>query len=430
MKKLIAAGAAAAATITTVGVVALTGGDGSQTDSAAPSVVAPGASWQAACAAAAPGDTIQVASGIHAAQTLTCRKDGRVTFEFEPGAVVNGLTLVGAKGIVLGGIVNTGLFTLRPSPVRGTTAADALLTEDVQVVNPTLKTFLLRNVDGVRFTGGTVGGHNVSVSGLGVPKIGGYPSTPYRPSRNIVIDGTAFLDIIRTVVGSTHAECLFFDGGTDGVDVIGAWFSNCGVFDIFYGPSSAGGIANVTVRDSLLDVPRDTVGGPAPSAINVKGGATNLRFIGNSILGAIRLDGAAYPGLVRERNAFSGFVSASTAPCDLNDCFRNDLHVLSGPDGVPVGGSPPPPTTTAPPPATTAPPATTEPPPPPATTTPPPTTEPPPATTAPEESLSQREIEAKTRLRMLVLARRAAGWTWARVKVTAVWAAFIELGGR
>ena len=314
----------------------------------------------AAYEAAQPGDTITIPPGSYPAETLTGSKAVIVKAQ---GASFAGLLLSGVKNLTLDGVTVSGLFTMRASPLKGTVDGDAVLTENVTVTNADLKTFLFRNVRNVTLRDSQVGGQNVSTSGLGVPKVGGYPSSPYRPSSGVVLERVFFHDIIRTVTGDTHAECLFIDGGTDGVTIRGSSFTNCGVFDIFGGPSSAGPISNVTIEANLLDVPRDTVGGPAASAMNFKGGATNVVIRQNSILGNVRFDDASYPGRVMDNNAFSGFVSASEAPCDLSACYRNDLRVASGSGGVP--GTSPPPTTTEPPP-------TSPPPPPPPSTTPPP----------------------------------------------------------
>ncbi len=345
----ISVAAVAAGAVALVGVNQLTGSSDSWKGSLNASIVA-----------ASSGDTITVPAGSYPSETIA--PEAKTIRVEAAGATFGSLTLTGVKNLTLNGITVNGLFTLRASPVLGTVSAASLRTANVLVSNASLKTFLFRNVDGVALLDSQVGGTNQSLPGCGsttspcgVAKIGGYPSAvgaPYMPSTNVVIDNVFFHDIIRTVTGTAHAECLFFDGGTDGVKVTDSWFTNCGVFDIFGGPSSAGGIANVTVDSNLLDVPRDTVGGAAPSATNFKGGATNLVFRQNSVLGGLRFDTASYPGLVKERNAFAGFVSASVAPCDLTACYRNDLHVTAGTDGVPVS-TPPTPVTTETTPTTT-----------------------------------------------------------------------------
>lgn len=359
------------------------------------------ASWKgtlnSSIAAAADGDTITVPAGTYPGETIS--PSSKEILVRAPDATFSGLTFTGVKNLTIDGINVTGTFFMRPFPVLGTVNNTSQLPENVVVQNAKLKVFLLRNAINVTLKDSSVGGQNVSTSGLSVPKIGGYTpatGTPYKPSKGIVIDNVLFHDIIRTVVGSTHAECLFIDGGTDGVIIRNSTFTNCGVFDIFGGPSSAGGIANVSIEGNLLDIPRDTIGAPAASAINFKGGNSNLVIKNNSILGIVRVDSAAYPGLLLQDNAIDNgtnpyncslvpasafvsntmttacggtgnilvtgtpFVSASRALCGPQpwdgSCYRNDLHVISGSDGVPVVVTPPPVTTETvpdPPPVTT-----------------------------------------------------------------------------
>jgi len=375
MNKTLAGGITAviAATVAVVGVTQLTGSEAS--------------SWKgtlnASIQQAVSGDTIVVPPGTYPGETIS--PEAKTLTVAAAGATFGGLTFTGVQNLTVDGITVTGGLSIRPFPVLGTVNNTSQLPTNIVVENADLKVFTLRNAVNVTLRDSSVGGQNVSTSGLSVPKIGGYApatGTPYKPSSGIVIERVSFHDIIRTVQGSTHAECLFIDGGTDGVVISDSSFTNCGVFDVFGGPSSAGGISGVTLERNLLDVPRDTVGGAAPSAINFKGGNTDLIIKNNSILGVVRVDAASYPGLLVQDNAINNgsgfgvcslvpaasfvantmtttcggvgniqalppFVSAVTVPCGLQpwdgSCYRNDLHVTSGLDGVPV---PPPPAVT------------------------------------------------------------------------------------
>lgn len=332
------------------------------------------ATWQgsfdASYQAASPGDTIVVPAGTYGAQTINydpakAGATSRVVFAAD-GVSVGGLELRGVQHMEVRGLRVDGLWNVRPSTGSSWTAASKP-SADLVFSGMTAQTFLFRNVDGLLLRDSTIGNQDASFDNLGPPKIGAYePSgTSAKPSTNVTIRNVAFRDLIRTVVGGPHAECLYLDQGIDGLLVEGSSFTNCAVFDVFMGDGPVGGIdvRNVVFDANLMDVPRDVDGTALPSVFDFKGGGTNITLRGNSILGNIRRDEAAYPGWVTTKNAIGGtggsgsdvmaadpgFVSASKAPCNIASCFRNDLHVLAGSlagragAGVPVQGGPPPP---------------------------------------------------------------------------------------
>jgi hypothetical protein len=270
---------------------------------------------------------------------------------------MNGTQHLEIRGLTIGG-----LWNVRPSTGNSWTPSSKPAA-DLVFSGLVAKTFLWRNVVGLTLSDSKIGGQNVSTSGLGVPKVGDYPAeggAQGQPSNGVLIEGTLFADIIRTVTGSTHAECLYLDAGVDGVVVRNNVFTNCGVFDIFSNGNLAGRpITNILIEGNQLDIPRDLTGGAGSSAINFKGGAGKVTVRGNSILGNVRLDTAPYQW-TSTANAIGGtggsssdvmaanpgFVSASRAACNLSACFRNDLHVLADSvagrtgAGVPQQGSP------------------------------------------------------------------------------------------
>lgn len=397
------AAAAVAAAAGSYGVLAATAGCGAD--------VCVGDSWQAAYEAAAPGQVLTVESGQHPGQQLAYDATkptaaDRVVFEAS-GATVAYLEMRGTQHAEFRGLTIAGSWNVRPSTGNSWTSASKA-PADLVFDGIAAKVFLWRNVQNLTLRNSVIGEQNVSASGLGVPKIGAYPadSGTVTPSTDVLVENVTFRDIIRTVTGSTHAECLFLDAGIDGLTIRGSTFTNCGVFDIFGGGQTADRpIKNVLIEGNLLDASRDQTGGVAGSTFNIKGGASNFTFRRNSILGGggtLRNDSDAYPGFVFERNAIQnksfgwigpatwsgnvmsapapgqqqaadvGFTSWSLAPCDVKACYRNDLHVIAdspagrGDAGVPATAPPPPP-----PPTTTEPPPTTTEPPPPTTTVPP-----------------------------------------------------------
>ncbi len=352
---------------------------------------APTAAWQgtiqASLQAATPGSVVVVPPGTYPGQTVTYVGSTVVCSYVDASAATFGtLEMDGAQEIWIRGATLTGLFNVRLSTVNNNIPS-ARISRDLVFEDFDAKTFLWRNVEHIRVIGGAFGGWDASINPLGPPKVGAYiaeSGAPARLSNDVVIDGTVFHDMLRTLAGTAHAECFYFDAGVDGLTIRNSTFTNCGVFDIFSNGISAGRpITNVLIEGNLLDVPRDGVGGAAPSVFDLKGGASNWTIRGNSILGnggTLRNDTAAYPGFVFDRNAVQnssfgwigpatwtgnvmtvpgntgsvqanpvGFVAWSLAPCDLKACYRNDLHVLPGSPaglagaGVPVSTPPPPP---------------------------------------------------------------------------------------
>jgi hypothetical protein len=320
--------------------------------------------------AAQPGDTITIAPGTYPSQTITfdAAKEGaseRVVVE-GAGASIGNLDVNGTQHLEVRGLTIGGLWNIRPS-TGNSNRPTSKVAHDLLFTNMTVKTFLFRNVSDVVVRGGTIGGWDASVTPLGPPKVGAYAAqdgAPERLSTNVLVEDCLFQDMLRTVVGSAHAEGFYLDAGVDGLTLRGCTFTNCAVFDIFSNGQAAGRpITNILIENNLLDIPRGVTGATEPSAIDFKGGAGKVTLRGNSILGNIRKDTATYSEWVSEKNAIGGvggssadvmapdpgFVSARRDPCDLNACYRNDLHVkpdsaagLAG-AGVPVSVPPPPP---------------------------------------------------------------------------------------
>lgn len=344
--------------------------------------------------AAKPGDTVTLPAGSYEGQTVTydASKEGatsRVIVQAK-GAVLNSLEVLGLQHVEIHGLTINGLWNVRPSTGNSWTSSSKA-PKDLVFEDFDCKTFLLRNLQDSVIRNCRIGGWDASITPLGPPKIGAYPNPngPSVLSKNVVIEDCFFHDMLRTLAGTAHAEGFYFDAGVDGFTLRRCFFTNCGVFDIFSnGPIGDRPITNVLIEDCLLDVARDGSGGGAGSTVNLKGGASNWTFRGNSILGqggTLRNDSAPYPGFVFENNAIQngsfgwigaavwknnvmsvpgttgskqanpvGFVAASIGSCNLNSCYRNDLHVkpdspagLAG-AGVPVDETTPPPDTEAP----------------------------------------------------------------------------------
>jgi chitodextrinase len=331
---------------------------------------APCGSLERAYDLASPGQRIVVAAGSYPGQSLSydsgkSSSSARVTIS-AGGATFASLTVDGAQHVSLEGATVNGTLLLRPE-TQSRIVAGSKPVSDVEISGATLQAFLFRNVADVTLRDSSVGGYDVSTSGLGVPKIGAYlpdeAGADPLTSTGVVIERVRFHDILRTQSGTTHAECLYLDGGIDGLVVRQSTFTNCGVFDVF-GQPNGGDNANITLENNVFDVPRDTAGGAAGSALNFKDGSgvyRNLSIRFNSIVGNIRSDSGAFSGVSVAGNAIANsscaatfpasaydrnvaktacggtdvqadpqFMSSSTASCSLSSCFVNDLRLRSG----------------------------------------------------------------------------------------------------
>jgi hypothetical protein len=348
-------------------------------------------SLDTALKAAAPGDMIEVEPGTWPGQTITY--DASMEGATRPirvdasGAVFTGtMEMLGVQHIEWDGGTFQNLWNLRPSTGNSLSAASKV-PHNLLFTNITAKTFLLRNLKDSVLRDCTFGGWDASITDLGPPKVGAYAPADGSPPHllsGVLIENCLFRDFLRTLAGTAHAEGLYFDAGVDGLTVRGCHWTNCAVMDVFSNGEKTGlPITNVLFESCMFDVARNGTGGPTGGTIVLKGGASNWTFRGNSILGqggTIRVETGNFPGFRFERNAIQngsfswapesvwegnvmkfpgttgseqandvGFVSSSIANCDLNACFRNDLHVK--PDspagkagaGVPVGDTEPPP---------------------------------------------------------------------------------------
>lgn len=414
------------------GVVALAGGAAAYVTLTGTSGVTlnPGDSIQTAYAACGAGETITLAPGVWPTQVLNyvAAKEadtGRCIVEAS-GASMPALELKGVQHLEFRNLTLTGQsLTIRLSTGTSLTAS-AKPAKDLLFSGLDAKTFLIRNARDVTIRDSRVGGFNQSIQNYGVPKTGSYsPQTGVAPMplQGVLLERILFHDIIRTVVGSSHVECLFVEVGSEQVTVRDSRFTNCGVFDIFVEPRGTL-VKDLVIEGNFLDIPRGTSGEAIPTPISLKGGPfENVTIRWNSILGNVRTDSAlpnwgasgvlsfygnawrntvcnTWPAAAFVGNVQSiacggsgnttgnpGFVSSSLASCNLAACPANDLHLASGAlaigkgpanppaldidseartDGDPdagadeVGGTPPPTdTTVTEPPPTT----TTEPPP-------------------------------------------------------------------
>ena len=151
----------------------------------------PGASWDAAYRAAAPGDVITLASGTYGSQTLRydASKTSSTDVVFQPAAgatvTINGdLDILGAKHITIKNVkVTSWIFG---TPQNGSSGGARM--EDMTFEGVTSSIFFVRAAKDVTYRGGQIGPSHGSSSAR--------PSAPtpgYLPSENVVIDGVKFL---------------------------------------------------------------------------------------------------------------------------------------------------------------------------------------------------------------------------------------------
>jgi hypothetical protein len=212
----------------------------------------PCATFDRAYHAAQPGQTVEVAGGVYAPQTITpdATKNSataRVRFMPAPGASVS----------VLGPIKITGSHVEFDNFTAKTWAAMAGQTArvtDVVMRNMTVSSFGIFGASNVQVLGGSVGPAVDTSSNIA----NCYQCT-YTPS-NIVVSGVFFHDYVRTS-SLVHMECLHVWPATQ-LRVTDNKFRNCAIMDLFLSNYGSGANLNsITIENNVFDLPGSLAGG-------------------------------------------------------------------------------------------------------------------------------------------------------------------------
>lgn len=379
--------AAAVAATGVVGTVAITGDE--------PRLLNPGDSWQAAYAAAQPGEEI-IVRGAHPAQTLSfaASKSGEgdepdVTFRVEPGATVAGLALYGARHITFEGLDVTGITTVGCKDTGVPVEARGQHAVDVTFSRSHLRQFVFRNPQRLFVVDSDLGPSGFAPIIGGSGDTGGGDCTDEVP--DVTFERNLFHDMVE-VSAASHMECLLVEGGN--LVVRDNVFRNCSVFDVFLkGQLSAGkfGFPRVLIEGNRLERPVASPFRPAGTrALSLSAGNYGSVTIRDNDLPDATLElrtdlPTTWQDVLVEGNRAARRGGSCSTPGIrwVGNVYTEPGQNCPGEEPAPPPPPPPPPTTTEPPPPTT-------------TEAPPPTTvPPPPALVAPELSLttfSQRTV--------------------------------------
>lgn len=224
---------------------------------------------------AAPGQVVELSSGLYAAQKLTydatkVGANASVTFRAASGtlAALAGLTLDGAQHVtVLGNSPNSNLvrlgalqkptdgITLRTDPTTMDTGGNLMVqncANNNTFRNLDMQQFGISGSDGTVIDGGSVGGYdnNGGDSFVGNPAKGTAWCLAHNPL-NTHITHLVFHDVLRTNLPSAHPDCLQFYG-SDGVVVDYNTFARCATSHIMDRPSFVGSVEDHQVFDHNL----------------------------------------------------------------------------------------------------------------------------------------------------------------------------------
>lgn len=409
--------------------------------------LSPGDNWQAAYAAASPGDTITVKAGGHPVQTLfyVAGKGGEddsedVTFKVEDGASVAGLALYGARHLTFEDVDVTGRTTVGCEDSGIPVEARGQHSIDVTFVRPHLRQFVFRNPQKLLVVDGDLGPSGFAPIIGGSGDTGGADCTDEVP--DVTFERTLFHDMIE-VNESSHMECLLHEGGN--LVIRDSVFRRCSVFDVFLKGQLAGakfGFPNVLIEGNLMERPVASAFRAAGTrALSLSAGNYGKVTIrNNTIVDAaleLRTDLPTtwQDVLVEGNRAARRAGSCSTAGIRWvgNSYTEPGQNCPGETPGPPPPLPPDPPWAPSPPPPTTAP-ATTEQPPPTTTVTPtmteqpqqPPTLESALAKLSTDDELAVR-VSARAEVRY---ERDVLKWTWPQVKARFAWKVFVATGGK
>jgi chitodextrinase len=230
-------------------------------DAASCSSAAPCRSFNRAYRVAQPGQQVSVAAGSYAGETIAydSAKAGasqRVVIAPAAGAAVTvtGTLTVLAQHLELRDMTVRSIY----AGVNGSNVAQAQQAADLVFRNLVLSGLIGRGVQGLLWTGGSVGG--VTNAAAGAVQISDCYQCSY-PAQQITIDGVYFHDVVRDQAGydqGIHTECLHLWGGIAYVTVRNSRFYNCAIMDMFvenYATGSSGNVHDITVENNFFDVP-------------------------------------------------------------------------------------------------------------------------------------------------------------------------------
>jgi hypothetical protein len=209
------------------------------------------ATLQGACAKAQGGDTVEVAAGAYASQSVTCQPSSTVTFQPAAGASV---TIAGGSQPWTDGLDISGRnLTLRNMTVTGKYAEWSVSggASNINMVNMNSGRLNIGSASNVTVKGGNFGPY-FDDQGSGGSHVGSAQAT------NIVIDGITMHDYTIPSGSGFHLDCISIWGG-NGVTIEDSTFYNCNGFDVWMkGYPQVASATNVEIVNNVL---RPNLGG-------------------------------------------------------------------------------------------------------------------------------------------------------------------------
>jgi hypothetical protein len=245
----------------------------SGSDSGGCTQASPCKTFSAAYQAAAAGDTVIMAGGNYAAQSIP-HVNGRSApaVEFKPasGASVHVADIeVEGDYVTLNDIDSSGYWDVDAGNQGATEVKGVTL---VNATGPGIWIWAARDL---LVKGGSFG---PSVN----TQTGQIAADP--PSYNVTFDGVEFHDA-SAANSSIHTECLWA-GGVQGLTVRNSLFRNCTYFDIFFTTLNGPNPRDVLLENNVFESTKSWDGTPQPYALNVANWvttATNFTFRNNTL---------------------------------------------------------------------------------------------------------------------------------------------------
>jgi hypothetical protein len=263
------------------------------------------------------GDTIQMAAGTYASQTIDA-KTPTSTIVVHPAAgasvTLGGLNLNGCKRLEIRD-VTTGGFGARNVATQYVTLRNVKQTS----------AFFLNAGSDISIIGGSVG-PEVDQQAQIAPTTGRWSTSG--GGNNFLIDGVYFHDFVLKTPG-THMECLQVSGTTNMI-IRNSKFENCAIFDLSFTDYNGGAdpVRNVTVENNYFDAA--TAGGYFSVHFTATTGAV-VRFNSATQAMVIGAEHGSVSGFVLTGNdVIGGILNGDSGGCNSTSIATYNYNVTPG----------------------------------------------------------------------------------------------------
>ncbi len=194
-----------------------------------------------------PGDTVSVATGSYASQTIN-KDAGKSLGSTKVVLRADGDVVLGGFNSYANDIHYIGFELPRPSGTATLKGGRNVIMEDFRaakpyIIGPTSSSSTADTIDSITIKGGDFGPHVSCGGGFGINTLGG------RPANNITLEGITMHDFsIDASCPDAHLDCLHTFNGIDGLTVRNSRFYNCEHFGALVNGSS-----NVTIENNFFE---------------------------------------------------------------------------------------------------------------------------------------------------------------------------------